>query len=105
MVIFPARNEPDYRFRLALEGVPYRFRKIWNARAGHWVLDIYTDAREAIVLGIKLVVDYPLLSIYGDTRLPPGELLALDPRGNRVARPGRSDFTSGAVLLAYLPSQ
>ena len=102
MLIIPTRPEPEYEFRIALDGTPYRIVKRWNTRSEHWTLDILTDARERIISGLKLVIDYTLLRHHVDPRLPPGEFIALDPRGNRVIRPGRDSFTDGSVILAYL---
>lgn len=70
---------PAYTYRLALEGVTYRWGWRWLERPGAWYMDLSTDAGEVIRSGVKLKAGWPLLYRLRHPSRPPGELLLVGP--------------------------
>jgi len=67
---------PFYTQRLTLDGRDFNFRFAWNQRLERWYLDIRDGADVPLLVGLKLVTNWPLLQAYHhDERLPPGELV------------------------------
>lgn len=66
-------------FSTTLQGKSYRFRVYYNQRTAKWYTDIRDANGEALILGLRLAIRYPLLGQYKNTMaLPPGELMVLD---------------------------
>ena len=77
--VLPLRTDlPAYRFQVELEGRTYGLRLRWNERAAAWFLSVLTADDALLLSGVKVVVGVPLLRRHVDSRLPPGELMALD---------------------------
>jgi hypothetical protein len=91
-----------YSQRVRLDGRDYNLRFAWNEREGRWYLSIFTDEDVPLILGIKIVTNWPLLRYYrSDPRVPPGEIMAMDltPDG---APPGFDELAIGKrVELVY----
>ena len=78
-VIVPTQpNVPWYRQRTTLEGRDYVLSFRWNERSGRWYMDVSDQDEVPLAVGVKLVPSYPLLGVYIDDRLPPGQLLLVD---------------------------
>jgi len=90
-----------FTFSAELEGISYSFELRWNARDYAWMLTMGDGEGGAIVSGIKVVINVPLLSFFGDPRLPPGVLMALDSAGTD-AEAGFEDLGRRVVLI-YAP--
>ncbi len=90
------------RQRIALDGRIYTLGLMWNQWASFWSLSLWDSEESPIVLGIRLVCDWPVLRFYRyDSRTPPGEFMAHDLTGSR-APPGFDDFGIGKrVELTY----
>ena len=64
-----------YTQRTRLDGREYNLRFAWNQGAERWTLDILDSEDTPIVVGIKLVTNWPLLRAYQyDARVPQGDL-------------------------------
>lgn len=88
-------------FRISLEGVRYRMRAYFSFRQEIWMLDIFTDNDEDVLLGIKLVPNFPLIRKFIVQNKPPGEITALDTSGLDIP-PGRHEIGPGRrVRLVY----
>lgn len=75
-------NDGNYRQRLVLDGVGYRFRFTYNRRGERWYMDLLDESGEQLRSGIVLVSGHALLRQHVDfTKRPPGVLLVLDPTG------------------------
>jgi len=65
--------------RTSLDGVDYQLDFAWNGRAGAWYLSVSTIQGDALVIGMKLVTNRPLLHRFHHIPgVPPGEIVALD---------------------------
>ena len=97
---FPDAN--DIVFKATLDGTVYRLRMLWNPSGRHWTLGLRTEDGTALLDGIKVVPNYPLLRQYNRPDLPPGEIMAIT-QDDSLAAIGRNEFTDGKVILTYVP--
>lgn len=86
---------------VVLDGATYFLRLVWNSEDAYWSWGLESANRRTLVIGQKIVPDYPLLKWARRTGFPPGELIAVAPdRRNTVSR---SDLPGGDVQLIYIP--
>lgn len=93
---------PAWSQEVQLDGRAYQLRGQYNTRSDQWTLDILTRTGEPIILGKRLVLDFPLLGDETDPRLPPGGLYVVDPLGRSRGDPCRGCFTDD-LRLVYAP--
>ncbi len=72
----PERVEPRYDYDVELGGVLYRLELIWRDRTESWYVNLYDSDDEPLILGQRLVVDYPLMASHTG-RVPSGGMLIL----------------------------
>jgi hypothetical protein len=86
---------PYHSQKTRLDGRDYVLRFAFNERENRWHLSILDDEERPILLGLKLVANWPLLRHYRwDPRVPPGELMVLDLTGDRTP-PGLDELGEG----------
>lgn len=91
-VLLPVRQEgPHFRFFSELEGVSYSFEFRWNEREEAWFLTLGDGEGVPLVAGLRVVVDFDLLSYARGERVPSGYLFALDTQGEHID-PGFEDL-------------
>jgi hypothetical protein len=83
----------------SLDGSTFELRFRWSDRAAAWTLDVLTEDGEAIALGLRIVVSWPLLRRVVHPRRPAGELMAVASAGG--GDPGRNDL-GARVVLKYI---
>jgi len=99
IIELPIRNDiPSFSFRCDLDGETYTLSFRHNSRKNRWTMDILTDAGEAIVTGIALLVGANLINMYQDDRLPPGFLFVLNTKDENE-EPNRDNFADDVKLL------
>ena len=81
--------------RVLLDGTEYLLRFTWNDTKGRWYFGVYTVLREPIV------PQFPVNMQYIDKRLPPGIFGVY----TNLEAVGRSDFTNGKAIFAYVSSK
>lgn len=88
--------------RIALDGRLYTLGLAWNQWASFWSISLWDSEDSPIVLGLRVVANWPMLRFYRyDTRTPPGEIIAHDLTGDG-SPPGYDDFGIGKrVELTY----
>jgi hypothetical protein len=92
-------NTADQTLDIAIEGVPYTLRVLWNERFQFFTLSIRERGGEDIMTGIKLVPYAPLVGNY--RRLPfKGDLYFIH-RTGKTYRPGFEDIGGNAYGLFY----
>lgn len=101
-VIIPTQFEGEarYTFECDLDEVTYRWSFEWNDRDAGWYMSLADVDGNALVSGRRVVLGYPLLSLYPDPRLPKGILLALDTSGTDT-EPGLLDLGDRVKLVYY----
>lgn len=87
---------------VALEGVSYRIAYAWNRRTASWYLSISTAEGTALVSGLRMVLDWPLLEQHRarEPRLPPGRLFAFAIDGGE-GEAGFADMGRRVKLFYY----
>lgn len=75
----PTRTDlARYSFDVDLDNLKFTFAFEWNDRDSGWYFSITDANANALLSGRRVVIGVPLIGIYRDTRLPPGELVAID---------------------------
>lgn len=75
-------NTPHFRQRVTLDGAEYIMTFEWNQRAEKWYWSLAASDETKILTGVKLVADYPLLTLARwHDQCPDGEIYALDNSG------------------------
>ena len=93
----PDRN--DSMSRVVLNGTPYFIRFSYNDTGDYWKFGLYSTQNEPIVIGIKIVPQFPLNVFYGVTKLPDGVFGVI----SRLERIGRNDFKNGNAKFIFCP--
>ena len=102
-LVIPTRFDlPSYEYQLELEGTLYTFTFNYNRRLDRWFMNIGDEVNNPIVSGIKIIVNYDLLDRYKNSKLPPGQFIAIDESGENKT-PGREDLGND-VKLFYIES-
>ena len=90
--------------RVVLEGVGYRIRLQWNARAATWMLDLLSETGDALATGLALRAGVPLtLHLRHRIGMPPGSFVLID-TSDSLGDPTFDDL-GDRVRLIYLTSE
>lgn len=99
----PISNDtPDQVFSVVLGGNSYRLRIFWNERFAYWSMDVLEADETPILLGLKLVENYPICARFQDARLPTGQLFMLRENGSN-ARTSFDELGVNVNLYYYEP--
>lgn len=75
MQIIPFRDDASFHEQVQIDGQIYVFNFHWNSLNEFWVMDIYNRDEEPIIIGIKIVANYPLLYPFAVDGMPEGEII------------------------------
>lgn len=75
MQIIPFKQPAQWQEQIELDRIIYILVFTWNALNEFWTMDIYNRNEDPIILGIKIVPNYPLLRAYTAVEKPPGEII------------------------------
>lgn len=99
--LYVRSDVPAFEYDVDLEGRTYHLALYWNPRAELWHMNIFTDARVPLVLGLPLVSNFPLLLSYRSIlELPPGEMVMVDLAGEGASAT-RDNLGTRVQLLYY----
>jgi hypothetical protein len=73
-----------FTFDIEIDGRLYNWEVYWNEREETWYFDLFDEDQIAIITGVKLVINYNLLSSYADARIPAGAIMFLNENDNVV---------------------
>ena len=85
--------------RVVLSGTAYLIRFTYNDTGNYWKFSLYNSQSEPIVIGIKIVPQFPLNVFYGVTKLPDGVFGVL----SKKKHIGRDDFNNGNAKFIFCP--
>jgi hypothetical protein len=93
-IIRTPTDDSNYEFVVALDGVDYILRLLWNDRAGRWFLTVKDAAGEGLITARKLCANTPFAA--HDLLGPAGQLwvMCVSPED-----PGLRDLGENAILL------
>ena len=103
LLIDNATSSLYYTQGTTLEGTDYTLEFFWSEREGAWYMNIYDANSVQLAMGVRLVVDWPLLRRYVTTDLPPGLLFLNDTSGQGLDIQDPSDLGS-RCQLTYITS-
>lgn len=96
-----APGEPNTRQRVVLDGREYTLVIRWSHREERFYLDLFDGSNAPLVLGIKVIENWPLLYRFRAfvRGLPAGDLVAIDLRPTPA--PPRLNDLGDVVELCY----
>lgn len=101
MIEIPVLDVNDSLTEIELSGNTYYLRMSWNSEGGFWVLGVEDYAHVLILAGTRVTANSPLLALWHNLNVPPGELYAVlmdDTREELL----RTDFADGSAVLVYV---
>lgn len=72
---------PDQTLSIDLDDTTYRLRVVWNETGGFWAMDLLTADDAPILLGVKMVKNYPLTGNHRNALLPFGDFYFVEESG------------------------
>lgn len=97
-------DSPFYTMTTVLDGTDYLLEFRFSQRENCWYFSISTTDGEALVSGVKIVCDRPLLSRFANVKLPTGRLVAIA-SAEDASPPGLTELGEDRrVTLTYLPA-
>ena len=104
--VIPVPDLPRSVFQVRMDGETYSLRVAWNDRLSSWQMDLLDDDGDAILIGRRMVLGFPLLDGVTDPRRPPGALFVIDPAGRQRTDPGRTAWQEDGenLRLIYIPA-
>ncbi len=97
MQTIPVPDDPHRRVRVAIDGVAYFWAFNFEARSGHWYVDVLDALESPILLGARLTPGWNPLMRTKDERLPAGTFWVQ----STLDLIGRDGFTSGDASFVY----
>lgn len=87
---------------IALENATYKLQIYWNTRDEYWHFSLYLPDDTPVLAGIKMPVNYTLISSFFGENVPLGDFILFDESGNNEPC-GRDELGDRCVLL-YISS-
>ena len=101
--IIEVPDKNDSISRITLLGKQYHIRFTWNDTAEYWSFGISDSLESPLVIGTKILPNYPLNLFWGNDETPFGVFAALTKVKN-VENIGRDDFTNGKARFVFIPA-
>lgn len=92
-------TDPHFTVQAQLDGSSYTFEFEWLDAVGAWFLSLLGPKGDAVLSGLKVVLDWPLTGRHRTRDVPAGTLLFMAETG--AAGPGRYELGE-RVKLYYL---
>ena len=94
---------PDFNdsvSRIVLNGRQYQIRFTYNDRGGFWTFGLMDMQGKPLLIGVKIVPQFPLNLLLENEEMPAGVFAAL----TRQKRIGRRDFLEGNAEFVFIPA-
>ena len=104
MLIMPFRDPAAWTMQIELDNIVYFLSFAWNALNEFWTMDIANSDQDPLIVGIKIVPNYPLLAAFTVFGKPPGEIICQ----NVVNAPdtiSRFDMSQKFELIYYFEGE
>lgn len=99
-IIIEVPDLNDSISRIVLLGKQYQLRFTWNDTGEFWSFGLMDSLGTPLLIGIKIVPQFPLNLFYGTENLPLGVFAALTEKD----RIGRQDFVNGKAQFVFIPA-
>lgn len=100
--ILPFKDFASFTEEITLESIPYIFIFNWNSRGEFWEMSIQDRENNFFIAGVKLVVNFEIISDYPDKGLPPGQLWVIDESGSNTPIQYEDFYGDRPLKLVYL---
>lgn len=98
-LVLPTRLDlARYSFDVDLDNVKFQLSFEWNDRDSGWYMSIASVDGVPLLSGRRVVIGYPLISIYRTNGLPAGTFVAID-TSSKNEEPGFGDLGERVKLL------
>lgn len=98
-IIIEVPDMNDSVSRVVLNGRQYLIRFTWNDTGGFWTFGISDSLSNPIMIGIKIVPQFPLNLFAGLAQMPSGVFGVF----SEQQRIGREDFKNGKATFIFAP--
>lgn len=99
-IIIEVPDMNDSVVRVTLLGKQYKLRFTWSDSGGYWMLGVLDSLGEPLIIGTKIIPQFPLNLFWGTESTPQGVFAALTEKGSI----GREDFVTGAAQFVFIPA-
>lgn len=99
-IIIEVPDMNDSISRIVLRGKQYQLRFTYNDTGGYWSFGLMDSLGTPLLIGVKIVPQFPLNLFYGTDKLPLGVFAAL----TKEERIGRDSFVSGKAQFVFIPA-
>ena len=99
-IIIEVPDLNDSISRIVLLGKQYQLRFTWNDTGEFWSFGLMDSLGTPLLIGIKIVPQFPLNLFYGTENRPLGVFAALTEKD----RIGRQDFVNGKAQFVFIPA-
>lgn len=99
-IIIEVPDMNDSISRVVLDGKQYQIRFTWNDTGGFWTFGLMDSLGNPLLIGVKVVPQFPLNLFYGTQNLPVGVFAVL----TELESIGRSDFVDGKAKFVFAPA-
>lgn len=99
-IIIEVPDLNDSISRIVLLGKQYQLRFTWNDTGGFWSFGLMDSLGAPLLIGTKIVPQFPLNLFYGTENLPLGVFAAVTEKD----RIGRQDFVNGKAQFVFIPA-
>ena len=89
----------DSMSRIVINGTAYYLRFTYNDTGDYWNFGLYSDLREPIILGRKIVPNFPIGLFLGTDAFPRGSFMAV----SNLQHIGRNAFTDSKAKFIFVP--
>lgn len=86
--------------RISLLGSQYQLRFTWNDTGGYWMFGILDSLGEPLLVGLRIVPQFPLNLFHAGKNLPQGIFAVLTEKESI----GRTDFVDGKAQFVFIPA-
>ena len=93
--------DPNFDIKYELDGATYEFRFRFNDREQAWTFSLYDALGKLIRAGVKVVPNFPILSLIADALKPPGSLIMVDAREDRPGEAPTQEEIGEEMTLTY----
>ncbi len=96
-VTLPLFKEPSYQYSIALEKISRTVKFNWNDRTQTWQMDVYNEDGAALLIGQRLVIQYPMFVDY--------QLDKYGMTGYFILMPENTEQNNTSTGIAHIPER
>ena len=90
----------DSVVKVSLQNRLYQLRFTWNDTGGYWMLGVMDSLGTPLLLGVKMVPQFPLNLLFGRDDMPSGIFAVLTEKESV----GRQGFADGTARFVFVPA-